>query len=113
MELLARACWIIACVIILVVTVAKYDGKPNSDIADFEAWTMLVLSFPLGWLAVALFVGVARIGEYWYKAEIPTSYTYLIIMWGLWFTIGYLQWFMLLPWTIRRLRERSSRIQQV
>ncbi|MFZ0289334.1 MAG: hypothetical protein WBW98_12525 [Candidatus Sulfotelmatobacter sp.] len=45
----------------LVVTLAKYDGAPNSDVADFEGGTMIFLSFPAGWIVVALFVGVSAV----------------------------------------------------
>jgi hypothetical protein len=59
--LVFRIAWIIASLAVLVVTLAKYDGAPNSDVADFEGGTMIFLSFPAGWIVVALFVGVSAV----------------------------------------------------
>jgi len=103
-----KIAWVIACVVVLVVTLAKFDGKPTSDIGDFEAWTMLVLSFPAEWLVVALFVGVAAVAEHSFRTVIPTSYGYLSILWLLWFIVGYLQWLVSLSWVIRWVKQRRS-----
>ena len=103
-----KIAWTLACVIVLGVTLAKCDGTPNSDIGDFEAWTMLSLTFPTGLLVVALFVGVAAVAEHSFRTAIPTSYTFLSAIWLAWFVLGYVQWFVLLPWAIRWVKQRRS-----
>ncbi len=89
-------------VLILVVTLYGFDGKPNSDIAIISVWSMLILSFPSSLLYCALVVLVATVKEKYFGSVISESYFTLILDWTGFFTLGYLQWFKLFPWLWRQ-----------
>ncbi|MBI3045570.1 MAG: hypothetical protein HYY78_22415 [Betaproteobacteria bacterium] len=95
-----KALWIGATVFVLAITLYAFDGKPNSDIEIFFAWCMLALSFPGGLLVplvhVALYDGLS--------ITVETSYFSLVLNWGGFFFLGYIQWFKLLPYLIAKLR---------
>ena len=53
--------------------------------------TMLVLTFPTGWVAILILGYVVPF------VTIETSYGYLLFSWMLFLVCGYVQWFTLLP----------------
>ena len=99
-----RALWIAASLFVLVVTIYFYDGKPLSDIWIFLTWLMLILSFPAG-----LVVSVAHyaLGST-FSITVETSYLSLALEWLVYFVLGYLQWFVLLPWLWRKWKARRA-----
>ena len=104
MKNILRAVWIVLAVFILVVTVIKYDGRPNSDIEEFLGWTMVVIGFPGSLLGGALIVAVAYIGENVQGSSLTVSVPSLVFEWLILAAAGYLQWFYLLPKLWRRFR---------
>ena len=102
---LIRALWIGATILVLAITLYAFDGKPNSDIGVFFAWCMLILSFPSGLLVplvhVALFDGLS--------IPVETSYLSLVLDWIGFFALGYMQWFVLLPWLSRKWKTMRAR----
>lgn len=92
--------WLLATGFVLFVTLYAFDGKPNSDIGVFFAWCMLFLSFPS-----SLLVPIAHMVLYeGFSIEIETSYLSLVFDWVGFLILGYLQWFQLMPYFIRKLR---------
>jgi hypothetical protein len=85
------------CVTVLLVALVKYDQSPNSDIADFLIWCMLVLTAPSGILILLLNAGFAYVLYIVFTITISTTYLTLSLTWLLFFVIGYVQWFYLLP----------------
>ena len=101
---IAKALWIGANVLVLMVTLYAFDGKPNSDIGSFFVWYMLALSFPSGLLVpivhVVLYDGLS--------IAVETSYLSLMLDGAGFFILGYFQWFRLLPYLIAKLRSRKA-----
>jgi hypothetical protein len=101
-----RAVWVVLSVMVLVVSLYRFDGKPNSDIEVFLAWSMLVLSFPSSLLIALLLSGTAIVAEALFSTVIPSHYWSIFISWICFFVVGYWQWFVLLPWLWRKWRTR-------
>ena len=94
-----KVLWLIAAFAVLFVTLYAFDGKPNSDVWVFLIWMMLILSFPAS-LAVSLahmLIGTC------FSVTIETSYVSLALEWSAYFALGYIQWFVFLPYLIRKI----------
>lgn len=104
----AKAIWITLGVIVLFVTLYRFDGKPNSDIGVFLAWSMLALAFPSSLLVAGAFTGISIAAESFFSTVIPTSYWWIAITWLCFFVVGYLQWFVLLPWLWHKWRAQRT-----
>jgi hypothetical protein len=98
--------WIGAIVLVLLVTLYRFDGKPNSDIGVFLAWSGLLLSFPVGFLVSLTHVALYKL----FSITIETSYLSLVLDWLGFFILGYLQWFKLAPYLVTKLRARKKTI---
>jgi len=98
-----KALWIGAAVFVLFVTLYGFDGKPYSDFWILSTWLMLILSFPAG-LVVSLVHMALGTG---FSITVKTSYLSLVLEWVVYFVLGYLQWFKLLPYLISKLRGLS------
>jgi hypothetical protein len=96
-------------VAILVVTLRGFDGRPNSDIEEVLAWTMLPLGFPSSLVFPAAFAGAAVLRESLGHGPVAVSYLSLIVSWALLFALGFLQWFVLVPALVRRLRSQRAK----
>jgi hypothetical protein len=104
---IAKWSWIACSVAVLLVTLYSYDGKPNSDADVLLAYGMLALSFPLSLLLSAIVGVVGYLAYSMYGYVLQTSYWSIVLTWMCFFIAGYWQWFKLLPWLIRRMRERK------
>ncbi len=104
-----KVLWIALCIVVLCITLYFYDGKPNSDISDFLVWTMVLLTFPLG-LVIGLLIGWISFLLYESTGVMSSvSYGMLFIAWLIFFIVGYLQWFKMIPLLIQKIKSRSSR----
>ena|SRR5688572_14424166 len=101
--------WITLSVIVLLVTLYSFNGKPNSDIEIFLGWSMLVLAFPTSLLVALLFAGIAMAADSLYSIAIPTSYFSLLVSWIFLFATGYWQWFVLVPRLWQKWKYRDTR----
>jgi len=104
---IVRALWGVGSLLVLVVTISSYDGKPFSDIWVFLTWFMLILSFPAGLAVSAAHYALGTA----FLTTVETSYLSLALEWLVYFSLGYVQWFVLLPWLWRKWkasRERSA-----
>lgn len=93
--------WIGGALLVLFATLYAYDGKPFSDIWIFLTWLMLALSFPAGLLVSAVHYALGA----GFSMAIQTSYLSLALEWAAYFTLGYLQWFRLVPYLFVKLRD--------
>jgi hypothetical protein len=101
-----KALWIGAISLVLLVTLYSFDGKPNSDIGVFLAWSGLLLSFPAG-----LVVSLTHVALYkFFSISIETSHLSLVLDWAGFFILGYLQWFKLVPYLVTKIRARKKTI---
>jgi hypothetical protein len=101
-----RTGWLMLAGLVLVVVIGGYDGTPNSDVELFLIGSMMVLSFPSAWLVGAVFSLTYMLLGSCCDIVIKTSYLVLILEWLALFAVGYWQWFVLIPWAVRKWRAR-------
>ena len=96
--------WISLSMSVLLITLFNYDGSPNSDIGIFFTLAMEAITFPSG----LLYAGVFSFCVYTFSLTIPTSFIVFIISWACFVTLGYFQWFIAIPWIIRKIKGGGS-----
>ena len=89
---IAKAGWIGFGVVILGFTLYLFDGKPNSDIAVFLGWAMLVHSFPVGLIISFLFAGISYLLYNSFSVDVKVGYFYLLVVWLVFFFSGFFWW---------------------
>ena len=106
---LAKIVWVFLCVMVLMVTLYKFDHRPDSDISDFLIWSMLILSAPSGVFVLLLNASLAYMLYSALAITIPSTYLTLGVTWLLYFIIGYFQWFCLLPRIAAKKRASTGK----
>lgn len=102
---LAKGGWLLLGVIILGFTLYHFDGKKNSDVSIFLVWAMLVLSFPVSLVINLFFAGISYLLDNLFPGAIKVEYTYLFIVWLMFFLAGYFQWFKLIPFFLAKFQR--------
>lgn len=103
----ARVVWVLLAVVVLVLTLI-YHGPAYKDATEAETLLMLALSFPSGWLVVLLLVGMVGGWRHLFGSEVP-ELLFAVFSWVLWTAIGYVQWFVFVPWGARKLANLADR----
>lgn len=101
---IAKATWSGLCFIALLLIIGITDpSRPDTikDAGTVLAYFMLTLSFPIGFLGVILLIGLSQI----FSLGEMGPYTSNMITWLLLVALGYVQWFMLLPYFVKRIRK--------
>ncbi len=70
---------------------------------------MTLVSFPSGYLAIYLFRALVWFFPDAGGAEMTRAYYFSLSLWVLMTSLGYFQWFFLLPRLLRRLKIMKSR----
>lgn len=101
---IARAAWISLCVAVIIFV--SSTGDPNHpdayrDSGIILAYSMLTLSFPIGFVAAFLLAGI----DYLFGFGKLGFYISNFIAWFGFLILGYLQWFKLVPYLINKLRK--------
>jgi hypothetical protein len=93
--------WTCACFSLFVHTILLRNAPPHEfgNAEEMEELLMMVLSFPAGLLAVLPFRGVGP----GYPENDPRS---ILICWFIFFLVGFVQWFVLVPLTVCWVRRR-------
>lgn len=100
--------WCLLAVVVLAITLAGYDGQPNSDIEQLLIGGMLVLSFPMGFVVAGLFsIAYAGLGSCC-ATTVTVSHASLLVEWLAFAVAGYIQWFVVLPWLRRKWQSRRA-----
>jgi len=73
----------------------------------FLAYTMLILSFPLGLVVYAILAVLLYLIHSNTGTSLPFGIVYVVLFWSLIFVAGYVQWFVLLP-LLRKWRSRNA-----
>ncbi len=98
---IAAALWLLACVALLLV--ALFKQEPHAD--ERNALTHLVpvyfLGFPSSHLAVVA-ASKIKLALYFRGEVAPSLFSECISLWIGMVTLGYVQWFILLPWVSGR-----------
>lgn len=107
-----KALWIGVTILVLFVTLYAFDGESYSDIWILLTWLMLIFSFPAGLLISLVHMILGKM----FAITITTSYFSLTLEWIAYFLLGYIQWFMFLPWLIGKIRnsklEESASVEE-
>ena len=96
--------WLVLALLVLAASLAAWDGRPNCDCEEVMIYGMLALGFPASVLAAGV-VGLAF--QFLHRSlgvTVATSPGEMIGTWALLTVAGYVQWFVLLPWLVRRVR---------
>lgn len=91
--------WSGLCVAVLVFAIVQRDIH-DMDIA--YTYFMLFLAFPAGLIVAAVLAALST------SVDLPGGLTGVLITWPPFVVLGYLQWFVLLPAAVRRLRQTSN-----
>ena len=106
---IAAAAWLLAAVVMLMATLLRPDVWGNDRAALVWLTPLYWLSFPLGhagvmagiWIRVELYVG---------PQFVPSVFAEGLYLWTVLMILGYVQWFVLLPWISRKCRQLSRAI---
>ena len=96
--------WIAVSVTVLLVALYLFNGQPNSDIDVFLIWSMLVLSFPSSVVCAFIFTGGAYVLYQTTEMTVATTYLSILFIWAVFFSVGYWQWFVLIPDLVSKFR---------
>jgi hypothetical protein len=93
--------WTVVSVSLLIHTLLHRFASPHAfgDAEEVEELLMMILSFPGGLVAFLPFSGIALN----YPENDPRS---IVLGWFVFFIIGYVQWFVLTPALVRRVRHK-------
>jgi hypothetical protein len=98
--------WVSACIATLI-----YDLWPGNisepDIAITFGLTMIILSFPIGCGLGTLYGFLSLLLYKGWGITVPRLYADMIV-WILFVSAGYFQWFVLVPWLCRKAAKRRG-----
>ena len=100
-----RFAWVGLCLVVLAFTLS---AGPNPEQGIFFAYAMLAITFPIGFVAAYLLGLVSLLLEHLFGYVIPYDLFANVATWLLFVSFGYLQWFVLVPWVLVRLRGQSA-----
>lgn len=96
-----RRVWLVLTCASGVLAAILWDDGSNRDVDLLLAWAMVVLCFPSSLLAMPIIAGLSHLAESQLAAL--HKLTGMGLWWGVFFLIGALQWYVLLP---RFLKKR-------
>jgi hypothetical protein len=109
-ENFARAGWItlsfLVMVFVLSLSSTPQPESPN-DLSVVLIYSMLTLSFPLGLVVSLLMGGVAywaHLANWQFHQSIQGPWISITIVWLAFFIVGYIQWFKLIPYLIKKCK---------
>ena len=99
---IAQGAWLIACALVLVgFVLCRGDGEAQ----DFLTWTMQVLSFPLGLLAIPLVILTGFLAQMISPlGSLLTRFGDYVMVWFWLFVLGLIQWFLIVPGIVKLVR---------
>lgn len=109
-----RLLWVLLCITVIVVTFIIYDGTPATRDAELILiYGMMMLSFPAGQIIALIFAALGYALEtVGLGLAIPSGYSGFLCEWVVFFAVGYVQWFIVVPFFVRWLRARGQRREE-
>lgn len=93
----------------LVVLVVSLNGYHIHDAHIFWGWSLVLLSFPIGYLGAYVLGSIDFFfSNYTYFNIAIPDYLDLLFFWAFMQSLGYLQWFVVLPRVVVMVRKISS-----
>jgi hypothetical protein len=102
----AATLWLLASVVMLVITLLRPDIHGNDRTALIYLTPLYWLSFPFGHLGVMAGIRL-RLELYLSHNLVPSVFAEGLFLWTALTVLGYLQWFVLLPWVADGCRRLS------
>ncbi len=99
--------WLLAAVVMLLVTLSRPEIGLNERAALSSLVPLYFLSFPLGHLGL-LALGKLKLELYVSSQFVPSLFAEGLMLWAALTVLGYLQWFVLLPWLSRQCRSLAD-----
>ncbi len=93
--------WLMVCVAILCVPLLDIDSKQAHAIYGL---LILGITFPLGYLFAMLIAFIGYSIDKCCGVMLPSHETMLIPTWVGFVVVGYLQWFVFIPWLVKKLK---------
>lgn len=100
-----RFAWLGLCLAVLVMILS---AGPNPEQGIIWAYAMLAITFPMGFAAAYLVAFIGFLLENLFGYIIPYDPIANIATWVLFVAFGYMQWFILLPWLLRKFLGRGA-----
>lgn len=104
---LAATVWLLASVVLLMVTLLRPDITGNDRSALVYLTPLYWLSLPLGHVGVMAGIQI-RLELYLQFNFVPSILSEGLYLWGALTALGYLQWFVLLPLLARMCRQLAD-----
>lgn len=104
---IAAVIWLLAAIVVLVVTLLRPEIPANDRAALSSLVPLYFLSFPLGHAGV-LALGWLKVKLYVNSGMVLGIFSEGLILWGALTVIGWLQWFVILPWLVRKSRQLAD-----
>lgn len=102
---LAWVCMSIAVIVFALGVAGSGEADAYKSAEIVFAYSMLILSFPISFLAPFV---VSAIG-YLFNLDEFGIYISNLVAWGVFFVLGYLQWFKLVPWIIEKVHGKKMK----
>ena len=99
--------WLLASVVTLVVVLARPEIQANERAALSSLVPLYFLGFPLGHLGL-LAVNQLKLDLYVTSHIVPSIFSEGLMLWIALTVLGYVQWFVLLPWVSRACRRLAD-----
>lgn len=100
--------WVSICVMVLFAATYFYFIGNIDGMQIFLGYSMLMLSFPVGYGAVIL-AGIGYFALYQIAGGTVAEFMYLPLFWGVFFVAGYWQWFVVIPYLTARFKKRYGK----
>ena len=111
--ILIRVVWVATCVTAFVFAYKGYNGISDWRVEEGLAWEMWVLSFPASYLVVfGLILLGAGIGHFGFALP-ASNRPEITATWLLFVVAGYIQWFIVIPSSVRLWIEMYTGKKQV
>lgn len=99
--------WLLASVAMLLFTLTRPGIGMNDRAALSGLVPLYFLSLPLGHLGLVA-LGKLKLGLYAASRPVPGIFCEGLMLWCALTALGYLQWFVLLPWVTRKCRRLAD-----
>jgi hypothetical protein len=104
---IAAALWLLACLALLAMTLLQHDLYANERSALAMMVPIYFLGFPSAHIAL-LIIARIKLALYMNAGFEPAILFECLSLWTLTVVLGYVQWFVLLPWLARKCRQFSG-----
>lgn len=103
----AAVAWLLASIVLITVTLLRPEAQANERAALSGLVPLYFLSLPLGHLGL-LALGKLKLELYVTSHFVPSIVSEGLMLWAALTVLGYLQWFVLLPWVSRKCRQLAD-----